>query len=52
MKGFTIASVSNINVKRLKIKKAGSNVAGDSDGTESDYETSSASFPGSNEWLV
>ncbi|KAL3982579.1 hypothetical protein ACH3XW_47705 [Acanthocheilonema viteae] len=49
--GFTIASVSNINVKRFKIKKVGSNVAGDSDGTESDYETSSTSFPGSNECM-
>uniref|UniRef100_A0A0R3RK95 Uncharacterized protein n=1 Tax=Elaeophora elaphi TaxID=1147741 RepID=A0A0R3RK95_9BILA len=49
--GFTIASVSNINVKRFKIKKAGSNVTGDSDGTESDCETSSASFPGSNECM-
>ncbi|VIO87184.1 Uncharacterized protein BM_BM7746 [Brugia malayi] len=46
---FTIASVSNINVTRFKIKKAGSNVTVDSDGTESDYETSSASFPGSNQ---
>lgn len=39
-------------MKRFEIKKTGSNVAGDSDGTESDYETSSTSFPGSNEWLV
>ncbi|KAK6110910.1 hypothetical protein QQG55_41555 [Brugia pahangi] len=44
---FTIASVSNINVTRFKIRKAGSNVT--VDGTESDYETSSASFPGSNQ---
>ncbi|EJD76071.1 hypothetical protein LOAG_16904 [Loa loa] len=49
--GFTIASVSNVNVKRFKIKKARSNPTGDSDGTESDYETSSASFPGSNECM-
>ncbi|CAG9531657.1 unnamed protein product [Cercopithifilaria johnstoni] len=49
--GFTIASVSNINVKRFKIKKAGNNPARDSDGTESDYEPSSASFQGSNECM-
>ncbi|KAM3725694.1 Uncharacterized protein ACO02O_02542 [Dirofilaria immitis] len=49
--GFTIASVSNINVKRFKVKKAGSNMAGDSDGVESDYEVSSASFPASNECM-
>ncbi|VDP11740.1 unnamed protein product [Onchocerca flexuosa] len=49
--GFTISSVSNINVKRFKIKKAGNNVARDSDGAESDYETPSASFPGSNECM-
>uniref|UniRef100_A0A8R1XWX1 Uncharacterized protein n=1 Tax=Onchocerca volvulus TaxID=6282 RepID=A0A8R1XWX1_ONCVO len=49
--GFTISSVSNINVKRFKIKKARNNVAGDSDGTESDYETPSASFPGSSECM-
>ncbi|EJW84797.1 hypothetical protein WUBG_04293, partial [Wuchereria bancrofti] len=47
--GFTIASVSNINMKRFKMKKAGNNVTVDSDGTESDYETSSVSFPGSNQ---
>ncbi|VDK89485.1 unnamed protein product [Litomosoides sigmodontis] len=49
--GFTIASVSNINVKKFEIKKTRSNVAEDSDGTECDYETSSTSFPGSNECM-
>uniref|UniRef100_A0A915PMT4 Uncharacterized protein n=1 Tax=Setaria digitata TaxID=48799 RepID=A0A915PMT4_9BILA len=50
--GFTFASMSNINVKRFKMKNASNNVAGDSDGTESDCETSSTSFPGSNEWFL
>lgn len=47
-----MASVSNINVNKFEMKKTGNNVAGEIYGTESENETFSSVFPGSNERLV